>query len=213
MSRLLKDSARRPSGGGSCTPLWWWLPPPQLARLHKRLRHLTAARQIAVLLHQLPALLIDAVVVAELGQPARVGHHPRRRLPARVRPDVVPHQARVRRPGSHGGDEGRRDSLSVRAAPHLPPSAVWRLWPARGRTCFFCSRARLASRCRTHFKATDFRVEMDTSAETGIEDWNCEPRANNVLSASSLPSQLPSLAGATALGHIPDVCTCVHARG
>ena len=26
--------------------------------------------------------------------------------------------------------------------------------------------------CRTHFKTTDFRIELDTSTETGIEDWN-----------------------------------------
>jgi len=50
--------------------------------------------------------------------------------------------------------------------------------------------------CRTHFLATDFRVEVDTSAETGIADWN-EIDYMKVYGTHSLqPAVLPHGQGA-----------------
>ena len=31
--------------------------------------------------------------------------------------------------------------------------------------------------CHTHFKTNKIRIEMDTSGETGVTDWNCAPAA------------------------------------
>ena len=45
--------------------------------------------------------------------------------------------------------------------------------------------------CRTHFKATDFRVELDTSTETGIDDWNEYDYMKVYGSATLQPAVLP----------------------
>ena len=45
--------------------------------------------------------------------------------------------------------------------------------------------------CRTHFKATDFRVELDTSAETGVADWNYLDYMKVYGSATLQPAVIP----------------------
>ncbi|KAL1519160.1 hypothetical protein AB1Y20_003420 [Prymnesium parvum] len=57
--------------------------------------------------------------------------------------------------------------------------------------------------CRTHFKTREIRIELDTSAETGIGDWNYLDYVKIIGSLELQPAALPH--GVDSLVYVPDL--------
>merc|ERR1711871_984139 len=56
--------------------------------------------------------------------------------------------------------------------------------------------------CRVHFKTTELRIEVDTSAQTGIADWNYIDYVKVFGAPSLQPAALPT--NTTAVVYVPD---------
>jgi len=57
--------------------------------------------------------------------------------------------------------------------------------------------------CRTHFTTADLRIELDTTSETGIGDWNYIDYVRLYGSTTLQPAALPK--GTTAVVYVPDL--------